>query len=136
MLSCGPFLFSHGSCSFFSGVFPASSDCVSQPQTTATSRATGMREKRPSASCDPVSQSLLGFLEHFRLPLVFEYIFWQALVRSRGCLSRWKILPIWSSASQHSQASWTASTITAFQMSVAFLHGDLGSIAWEIIRRG
>lgn len=115
--------------------FPVISDCVSQSQTTATSRATGMREKRDT-SYDPVSQSLLGFLEHFRLLLVFENLFWQALIRSRGCLSRWKILPIWSSASQHSQASWTASTITAFQMSVAFLHGDLGSIAWEIIRRG
>lgn len=131
MLSCGPSLLFHGSCSFF----PVISDCVSQSQTTATSRATGMREKRDT-SYDPVSQSLLGFLEHFRLLLVFENLFWQSCVRSRGCLSRWKILPIWSSPSQHSQASWTASTITAFQMSVAFLHGDLGSIAWEIIRRG
>lgn len=44
-----------------------------------------MKEKRYRAICDPVSHSLFGLLEHFKLLLVFEKIFWQTLVGSRGC---------------------------------------------------
>lgn len=114
--SCGPSHLLHGSYSFLTGVIPNSSatreqrPCqASQPQTTAIFRATGMRENRYGDSCGPVSHPLFGFLsvkEHFKLSLMFENVFRQTSVGSRGCFRRWKIRPVLSSASQPSCADW------------------------------
>lgn len=106
---------------------------ASQPQTTAISRAVGMREMRCSASCDPMSHSLVS--QNTKLLLVFENIFW--LLWGAGAASMGgKYCPFGALHCSIPEHPGLLTHLTGSHMSTAFLRGDLGSIAWEIIRRG